>query len=329
MSRRIFPSDSETPVAPTRLSPNGTPVYETGLLLTPEMNIYSKYYQNVTSPSSPTPQSWTRPPRDRLSHTVQEDLTEESSNVTQSHDQISVEPISQESLQSTVELAVGKAIEVARKEGKISPISEFEDGFRKGIGAALTICTSMSHTKTNQFLVENQPVCTPIVKQILGALSNPDIEETVGNKASVLWERPTFISSSEYIHELDVGNRDLCLGYFAGEAVNADLVGHVDTVDQMDEEEVLFYGRCEMLISDDAGHFSGYGFILGCISATGTATIVDSRDRLYLYTPTIAVDGPWEHLGNARGAALNIDHDNNIKLGEVGEMRVAPVGSWE
>jgi hypothetical protein len=79
-----------------------------------------------------------------------------------------------------------KAIEMARKEGKISPISEFEDRFRKGIGAALTICTSMSHTKTNQFLVENQPVCTLIIKQILDALSNPAIEETVSKKASVM-----------------------------------------------------------------------------------------------------------------------------------------------
>jgi hypothetical protein len=172
------------------------------------------------------------------------------------------------------------AAEAARKEENIeAPMSEFENGFRKGIGAAL-------------IMFESQPDCSPLIKETLSRMAGYRGEPVkTSDEHPVLWNRPTFTSANDYIRSLDPQNCELSIGNSDGEPVMAELLGHMDVHDVIDDEyDLAFYGRCEILISEESDEFLGYGFILGCISGTGTSIIVDHRDRLYAYSPDIAVD---------------------------------------
>jgi hypothetical protein len=146
------------------------------------------------------------------------------------------------------------------------------------------------------------------------------------NEPSPFWNHPTFTAANDYIHGLDLENRILSIGNIDGEPVMAVLVGHMDVHDSIDDDDD-FYGRCEILISEEGDEFHGYGFILGSFRGTGTSIIIDYRDRLYAYSPENAVDPPWKWMGSS-AAALIRDSQGNITLREIPKMMVKSVGSW-
>jgi hypothetical protein len=233
--------------------------------------------------------------------------------------------ISEQAIPSILMKVAAMAADAVRKEEIIeSPRSEFENGFRKGIGAALIMCTFPCWDPLADVdIVESHPDCPPLIKETLGRMAGYTGEPVKTNDKHV-WDRPTFISANDYIHNLDPENRVLSIGNIDGEPVMAVLVGHMDVQDEAEDD--TFYGRCEILIREKPDEFHGYGFILGSIAATGTAIIVDYRNRLYAYSPENAVDRPWKHMISP-AAALTMDADHNITLRAIPKMMVKCVGS--
>ena len=87
----------------------------------------------------------------------------------------------------------------------------FENGYRKGVGAALLICnSSFGDDMTNGDLVDSQPDCSPFVKETLRRMAglSPSIKQD-----PILWEKTTFLNANSYIRQFDLHQREKVMGY--------------------------------------------------------------------------------------------------------------------
>jgi hypothetical protein len=198
----------------------------------------------------------------------------------------------------------------------------FENGYRKGVGAALLICNPMLwNDMTNWNVVDSQTDCSPFVKETLSRMAglSPPIK-----KSPLLWEKPAFIGANGYIRQYGLKERKKIMGYIDNEEVLVLLVGHVETQVVQEDDIGGFFGRCEMAIP---GEPIKHGFVLGRIYGTGTAVIVDQYDKLYAYSPEDAIGPPWGKM-TSDGAEIKLDSENNISLLSIPGMLVASLGEW-
>lgn len=105
--------------------------------------------------------------------------------------------------------------------------------------ALLCLCViirfNMRRTKLD--VVDSQLECSPFIKET----SRKMAELTPTAEPIVLWEKPTFSITNDYIEQLGLKERKKVLGYMdRGEEMVA-LVGHVETLIVQYEDDNLFY----------------------------------------------------------------------------------------
>ena len=193
----------------------------------------------------------------------------------------------------------------------------FENAYRKGVGAALLMCTFplRDDIKTNMGVVEGHIDCPQYIKNALAHMAGFD---SVEEESKDLWKKPTFATANVYLRRLGK-QRTKVIGYIAGEEVIVNMVGHVETHITRDDDGDDFSGRCHLAIP---GESLIHGFILGSFDISGTVLIIDQHERLYAYSPKNAIDFPWKMM-ESEGAEIEIDVENNITLQSLPGMIVA------
>src|SRR5436190_668596 len=96
-------------------------------------------------------------------------------------------------------------LEVVKTNKKNHKKEIFENGYRKGIGTALLMCSSLLQDNIiNSDVVDSQPECSPFIKETLRRMAglSPSAKESLN-----LWEKPKFLRANNYIRQFNLHER--------------------------------------------------------------------------------------------------------------------------
>jgi hypothetical protein len=224
------------------------------------------------------------------------------------------------SLHSLLKEVMDRTAAAMKTELKDSKEAIIEDGMKRGAAAALMVCKSSLPSEAHWGVVDSQPSCSPYVKEVLGRLAG---EYRTQSTKLERWEPTTFTNASKSIRSMSPMERRRVIGYYKGKEIVVLFVGHVD-IHQFDDDDDTegFFGLCEMKVRDGT---SIVGYVLGSIYGTGTALVVGEDNSLFIYSPTDAIDRPWQEV-KTEGAEIIIENDNTLRISPIVGMQVECFG---
>ena len=193
----------------------------------------------------------------------------------------------------------------------------YRKAFRKGLAAAASICKLPQHSLANIDAVKGQPGFSEMMQEVL-----EDSEESEQSEEDVLWEIPPYTELSSYLTHI---GRNTCrlLGRLDGMDVTVCAIGRIET-HEYDDDYYGFFGKCVVQLGDLRMH----AYCIGSILYTGTAILMAEDDRVFVYTPSRAVDRPWVAMNSSIGATIVFGHNGDITLEHHPELEVESLAEW-
>jgi len=193
----------------------------------------------------------------------------------------------------------------------------YTKAFRKGLAAAASICKLPQHSLANIDAVKGQPGISKTMQEVLEGS-----EESEQSEEIVLWEIPSYKELSPYL--IHIGRNTLrLLGRLDGMDVIVRAIGSVETHDY-DDDYGGFFGKCVVQLGD----LRMNAYCIGSILYTGTAILMAEDNRLFVYSPSMAVDRPWVAMKSSIGATVVVGHNGVITLEYLPGLQVESLADW-
>jgi hypothetical protein len=186
----------------------------------------------------------------------------------------------------SVPFLVDKAARMAAERIRETEMqASYQNGYRDAIETIRFVCNFPVTVMTNFGQVKGQAVLDSVTDHVLKYLAGSPVDYNKVEEDT--WKRIDYNEVEDWLRGLNNLKRLLTLGYFQGKPIIFDATG---TVECQGERENDINGYC--FLKGSRGDCVK-GFVIGPISATGTALIIDESNRVIAFHPPLAIDPKW------------------------------------
>jgi hypothetical protein len=193
----------------------------------------------------------------------------------------------------------------------------FKKAFRKGLAAAAFVCKPPQHSLADINAVKEHAAFSKTIQKVL-----EDSSESEQSEEDALWEIPPYRELISYLTDID-GNTYRCIGRLDGMDVSVNAIGRIETHDYGNDDDA-FFGKCIVQLED----LRMNAYCIGSILGTGTTILMAENDRVFVYTPSNALDRPWVAMKSSIGATVSFGQNGVIKLKYHPDLKVESLAEW-